>query len=63
MLKKIGDFILKNSALILCGVVVMAAPLISEGCQVFWYQQEEPEGLREFAGEKRRMSIRQRDGI
>ena len=40
---------IQKVSLIVCGIVVVAAPLISQDCLVLWYQPEEPEGLKEFA--------------
>lgn len=36
-------------AMIICGIVIVSAPLISQDCLVLWYQPEEPEGLKEYA--------------
>lgn len=48
MFRRIGSFIKKHAATFLCGVVVLAAPLISQECQMIWYQEEEPDGLEVF---------------
>lgn len=48
MIKKIRNFMTKHAAMILCGVTVLVIPLISQECQMIWYQSEEPEGLEDF---------------
>ena len=35
------------------GVVLAVAPLISNDCQIYWYQDKEPEGLEKFARRRR----------
>ena len=48
MLKKIKVFLIMYSAVIICGIVTVAAPLILHECEIFWYQEKEPEGLEAF---------------
>lgn len=56
MLKKIKIFLTLYSAVIICGIVTVAAPLILNECEFFWYQEEEPEGIEDFC-KKRFRSI------
>ncbi len=53
MLKKLVTMMKRRSVVLLCsaisGVVLAVAPLISNDCQIYWYQDKEPEGLEEFA--------------
>ena len=48
MFQKIKVYLMMYSAVIICGIVTVAAPLISQECEIFWYQQKEPEGLKDF---------------
>ncbi len=48
MLERIGCFIKRNMALFLCGAVFVAIPLITQECQMIWYQSEEPEEIEKF---------------
>lgn len=48
MIKKIKNFFVNQSTNIICGLVENAAPLISQDCEIFWYQEKEPEGMKEF---------------
>lgn len=49
MYTKITSFIQKHSALLIAGIVAISAPLISQNCHVFWYQEKEPDGLTIFS--------------
>lgn len=48
MFQKIKVFLTIYSAIIICGIVSVAAPLILQECEIFWYQEKEPEGMKEF---------------
>ena len=48
MFQKIKLFLMLYSATVICGIVTVVAPLIMNECEFFWYQEIEPEGLREF---------------
>ncbi len=48
MFQKIKVFLTMYSAIIICGIVTVAAPLILQECEIFWYQEKEPEGLEAF---------------
>lgn len=48
MLQKIKTFLMVYSTFIICGIVTVAAPLILQECEIFWYQEKEPEGLEVF---------------
>jgi len=48
MFLKISNYVKKRMALFLCGMAFLVIPLISQECQVIWYQSEEPEGLEDF---------------
>lgn len=48
MIKKIRNFMTKHAAMILCGVTVLVIPLITQECQMIWYQSEEPEEIEKF---------------
>lgn len=52
MFKKIKIFLTLYSAVVICGIVTAVAPLIMNECEFFWYQEKEPEGLREFCTKK-----------
>jgi len=45
------------SAIIICGIVTVAAPLILQECEIFWYQEKEPEGLDLFFNSKQKESL------
>ena len=47
------NFLVKCSARIITGIVSFTGPLISQGCEIFWYQEKEPEGFDEFVARKR----------
>lgn len=53
MYSKITSFIQKHSVLLIAGIVAISAPLISQNCHVFWYQEKEPEGLNEYFNTKK----------
>ena len=36
-------------ALMLCGLVALVSPLISQQCQILWYQEKEPDGMDDFS--------------
>lgn len=48
MFLKISNYVKKRMALFLCGMAFLVIPLISQECQMIWYQSEEPEGLEDF---------------
>lgn len=48
MIKNIRNFMTKHAAMILCGVSVLVIPLITQECQIIWFQEEEPNGMEEF---------------
>jgi len=48
MIKKIRNFMTKHAAMILCGVSVLVIPLITQECQIIWFQEEEPEEIVNF---------------
>lgn len=48
MFQKIKVFLTMYSAIIICGIVAVAAPLILHECEIFWYQEKEPKGLDVF---------------
>ena len=52
MIHKIKIFLTMYSAIIICGIVTMVAPLILNECEFFWYQEKEPKGLEEFVRKK-----------
>ena len=52
MFQKIKVFLTMYSAIIICGVVTVAAPLILQECEIFWYQEKEPEGIMDFFEKK-----------
>lgn len=53
MFQKIKVFLTMYSAIIICGIVSVAAPLILQECEIFWYQEKEPEGMKEFVERRR----------
>ena len=48
MFQKIRFFLMMYSAVIICGIVTVAAPVILNECEFFWYQEKEPEGFDDF---------------
>ncbi|MCR4686513.1 MAG: hypothetical protein K5659_03025 [Lachnospiraceae bacterium] len=36
-------------ALMLYGLVALVSPLISQQCQILWYQEKEPDGMDDFS--------------
>lgn len=52
MIQKIKIFLTMYSAIIICGIVTMVAPLILNECEFFWYQEKEPEGLEKIIRRK-----------
>ena len=58
MFQKIKVYLMMYSAVIICGIVTVAAPLISQECEIFWYQQKEPEGLKDFVERHRNGSLK-----
>ena len=53
MFRRFCNFIRKHAATFLCGVAVLAVPLVSQECQMIWFQEEEPDGMEEFRIRKR----------
>ncbi|MBR6095219.1 MAG: hypothetical protein IKP92_09405 [Lachnospiraceae bacterium] len=48
MILKIKSIATKYSAFLICAVATLAAPLISQSCEVIWYQEKEPEDFDLF---------------
>lgn len=55
MLNKIKVFLTIYSAIVICGIVTVVAPLILNECEFFWYQEKEPEGLDKFCTKNRKL--------
>jgi len=56
MFQKLKVFLSMYSAIIICGIVTVIAPIIFQECEIFWYQEKEPEGIDDFFNKKIRNS-------
>jgi len=61
MFQKLKVFLTMYSAIIICGIVTVVAPLILQECEIFWYQEKEPEGLADFARKRLRVGGKQNE--
>lgn len=57
-IREMIEKLMKKNSAFLCSFALVAATLTTNGCTYRWYQEQEPEGLVEFANRKKEKALR-----